>query len=138
MIDPAVQYRLQPGLYRLEGVRCSDCGHAAICQRTACSECGSRALVAAQFRGHGRLLAWTNIARPPLEHGRLGAYPMGLVELDEGPRVLAKLADVSAHPPNIGVVVEVVLRRLFEPGPDEMLCYGYKFRVVPPVNRRAD
>lgn len=133
MIDPAVQSRLQPTLYRLEGVRCFRCHHADVSRRSTCARCGNAAVATVRFSGKGRLLAVTLMARPPSEHDRLGAFHLALVELDDGPRLLAKLTDVTSRPAAIGDAVEVVIRRLFEPGPEELICYGYKVRGTTPV-----
>lgn len=129
MIDPPAYRRLQPTLYRLEGIRCEGCGTMAIGAKLACADCGQRSLTKVHFAGRGHILAWTMPVKTPRAHGRQGPYPLALIELEEGPRVLAKLADTLSRPPIIGATVEVVFRRLFEPAAEELICYGYKFRA---------
>jgi len=51
-----------------------------------------------------------------------------MVQLEEGVRVTAQLTDVEPHEVEIGLPVEMVVRRLREYGPNGYLVYGYKFR----------
>jgi len=59
-----------------------------------------------------------------------------MVQLEEGVRVTAQLTDVEPHEVEIGLRVEMVVRRLREYGPNGYLVYGYKFR--PRIASRAD
>ena len=53
---------------------------------------------------------------------------MALVKLEEGPLVTAQLTDVDNDIVEIGMLVEMVTRKLREDGNRGMLVYGYKFR----------
>jgi len=82
-----------------------------------------------RLSGVGTLQAWTYItaAGAPPEFAaqvrRDGGYHVGLVALQEGPRVAGQLVDVSD--PEIGQPVRAVVRRLYEE--EGVVRYGFKF-----------
>jgi uncharacterized OB-fold protein len=51
------------------------------------------------------------------------------VQLDEGPLVTAQLTDLD-RPPEIGMPVEMVIRKLRTDGAKGIIIYGPKFRPV--------
>jgi uncharacterized OB-fold protein len=55
---------------------------------------------------------------------------MGIVELDEGPRVTAQLVDLDKDEVEIGMPVEVRFRKLGEASESGVVHYGYKFGPV--------
>lgn len=130
MITPPAYRRLMPTLYRLEGIQCEHCGGRAVARRATCPYCLSRSVSVRLMSGTGHIVAVTLVVKPPANHGRLGAYHLAIVALNDGPRVVARLADVGSRPPDVGAMVEVVFRRLYEPEAGDLICYGYKFRAV--------
>jgi len=70
--------------------RCEACGHFAGPATSVCPACHGRALAWAIASGRGSLVSWVVI------HGREGATTAGIVELDEGPWLDARLVDVEA------------------------------------------
>lgn len=130
MLDPAAFRRLQSTLYRLQGIRCVECGWRSLGKRPVCGDCSGVNLKLVEFDGRGRIMAFTNLLKPPVDHLREGPYFVAIITLDDGPRVIAKLSDVRSRPPYVGAAVEAVFRRLYEPGKQDMICYGYKFRVI--------
>jgi hypothetical protein len=71
----------------------------------------------------------------PRGFANLGPYTVGMVQLDEGPLVMAQLTDVEDVALTIGMQMEMVTRKLRESSEHGYIVYGYKFR---PVLRRAD
>lgn len=70
--------------------RCAGCGAPQTLARYACSRCGSTELAWLDSAGHGRVYATTEVTRAPSEEFRaLVPYTLVLVDLDEGPRVMA-------------------------------------------------
>jgi uncharacterized OB-fold protein len=55
-------------------------------------------------------------------------YIVALINLEEGPRITAQLADVSPNEVKIGMPVEMVIRKISEEGERGVIQYGYKFR----------
>jgi uncharacterized protein len=79
---------LAAGVLRYQ--RCGGCGAALTGQRFACTACGSQLLVWADAAGTGTVYAVSTVHRAPTEAWRaLAPYTLALVDLDEGPRVMA-------------------------------------------------
>ena len=55
---------------------------------------------------------------------------LALVQLDEGPMLVAQLTDLGDTPVEIGLPVEMVTRKLRTDGKDGVILYGYKFRPL--------
>jgi uncharacterized OB-fold protein len=76
------------GLLRYQ--RCADCGAPQTLARYACRRCGSASLAWLDSAGNGKVYATTVVTRAPSEEFRaLAPYTLVLVDLDEGPRVMA-------------------------------------------------
>lgn len=70
--------------------RCDSCGAALTGQRFGCPHCGGASLRWCDAAGSGTVLAISTVHRAPTEAWRAEVpYTLVLVELDEGPRVMA-------------------------------------------------
>ena len=79
---------LAAGVLRYQ--RCGACGQALTGQRIGCTECGSTELQWCDAGGSGTVYAASTVHRAPTEAWRaLAPYTLVLVDLDEGPRVMA-------------------------------------------------
>jgi uncharacterized protein len=79
---------LAAGLLRYQ--RCTACAAALTGQRFACTGCGGVQLVWCDAAGTGTVWAVSTVHRAPTEAWRaLAPYTLVLVDLDEGPRVMA-------------------------------------------------
>ncbi len=115
--------------YALVGGKCEN-GHLMFPKREVCPVCGSRNVEEYQFSGRGKVVSWTIVRNPPsgLEYYR--PYPLALVQLEEGPVVLAQLTDVDPEEIDFGMEVEMVTRKVREFDEDGIILYSYKFRPV--------
>jgi hypothetical protein len=83
------------------------------------------------FSGRGEVYSFTTIYEAPTGFDETAPYTVALVRLEESPLVTAQLTDLGNDPPEIGMPVEMVTRRLRSDGDERgMLIYGYKFRPV--------
>jgi uncharacterized OB-fold protein len=57
-------------------------------------------------------------------------YIVGLVELDDGLRILSQIVDLSPDEIYKKLKVEAVFRRVTEDGKTGIIQYGYKFRPI--------
>ncbi len=121
-------HRLRSSYYRLEGQRCRSCGTIQFPARASCRSCRSRQLEAHQLSGRGTVYCYAQVGQAPL--GFTGPYMVAMVQLEEGIRITAQLADVDPEEVTIGMPVEMVVRRIREYGANGYLVYGYKFRPV--------
>jgi uncharacterized OB-fold protein len=125
--------RTIPQRYALIGDRCRSCGAVNLPRGVCCTKCG-KGLESdpVKLSGRGKIYSFTTISRggsPPefsTQQTFVGAYPVAVIELDEGPKIVGQMADCRAEELKIGLEVESVFRRLYE---DEgMIRYGVKFR----------
>ncbi|AHL23331.1 Zn-ribbon domain-containing OB-fold protein [Thermococcus nautili] len=115
--------------YRLIGGKCEN-GHVFFPYRQVCPVCGSKNVEEYEFSGKGKVLTWTIVRNPPSGFEYYKPYPLALVQLEEGPVVLAQLTDVDPEEIHEGMEVEVVTRKVREFEEDGIILYGYKFRPV--------
>lgn len=122
-----------PQRYALIGARCKSCGKIAFPPREKC-ECSSSEFEKAKLSGRGTIYTYTIISRgsaPPefSEQQRLmGDFAVAIVELEEGPKIIAQLTDCKPTQVEIGMRVEAVFRRIYE---DEgIIRYGFKFKPI--------
>lgn len=103
---------------KLMGSRCKTCGSKFAPPRPICVDCHSTDMEWIQMKGTGKLAAFTSIAVGPgfMEaegFGRDNPYVVGVVELDEGTRVDARIEGVDAkHPENIHVGMPLKVKYL--------------------------
>ena len=94
--------------------KCVDCGHLRL-PGPICPQCLSMTAEWTRLSGRGRLYTWTTI------HQRYHAgfagetpYNVAMVELDEGPRLIASIVDCGNDDLAIGMSVEVVFDAVTE------------------------
>ncbi|MBN1563327.1 MAG: Zn-ribbon domain-containing OB-fold protein [Anaerolineae bacterium] len=79
--------------------------------------------------GKGTVYSFTTVMAPASEFEAFAPYALALVQLDEGPMVTAQLTDL-AGPPEIGMRVEMVVRKVRTDGSKGIIVYGQKFRPL--------
>lgn len=77
----------------------------------------------------GKVLTWTIQQNGPAEYSDLSPYAIAIVELDDGARITAMIADVELSTVKTGMRVRIEFRKIRQEGHEGLLCYGYK--VVP-------
>ncbi|AEC52204.1 acaC protein [Pyrococcus sp. NA2] len=113
--------------YRLIGGKCEN-GHVFFPKRPVCPVCGSRNIEDFEFSGKGKVITWTIVRNPPSGFEYYKPYPIALIQLEEGPIILAQLTDVEPEDIKEGMEVEMVTRKIREFDEDGIILYGYKFR----------
>lgn len=114
--------------YRLVGNRCSTCNKIFFPPRFVCPYCGSVKLEESKLPERGKLLEYTVIYSAPKGYEAVIPYVVGLVELENGVRIVAPITDVDVNDVKEGMEVELTIRRLPEQLEGGMICYTYKFR----------
>ena len=115
--------------YMLIGGKCEN-GHLMFPKRDVCPVCSSRNVEEYRFSGRGKVLSWTIVRNPPSGLEYYKPYPLALVQLEEGPVVLAQLTDVDPEDIDFDMEVEMVTRKVREFDEDGIILYAYKFRPV--------
>jgi len=127
-MDISQHWRLSAQRYQLTGERCPHCGAAIFPPRDVCPECTSPAQELYTFIGTGTVFSFTTVVDAPEGFEEQAPYVLALIQLDEGPMITAQLTDLDG-PPEIGMKVEMVTRKLRTDGEDGIIVYGYKFRL---------
>ena len=100
---------------KLVGVKCKACGHLSPEPRPMCPECNRFDMEWHQFSGKAKLETFTCISIVPVAmaakgYGRDKPYCCGIVTLEEGPRISARITGVDgSNPQSIKTGMDVVL-----------------------------
>ena len=89
---------------KLMGTRCKGCGALYLPPRPICIKCYSRDMEWVEMKGKGKLYAFTAICVAPTMMikegcGRDNPYCTGVVELEEGVKISARILGVDARNP---------------------------------------
>ena len=89
---------------RLMGVRCRSCGQLSAVPRPICAACHDQDMEWYEFSGKAKLSTFTCISIVPVSMGRKGygrdnPYCTGVVTLEEGPRISARIIGVDGNRP---------------------------------------
>lgn len=93
--------------------RCSSCGTWRHPPRVLCASCGSEAWSWEPSSGQGRLFSWT-VTHQPLhpEFASVVPYPIVVVELSEGPRIVCSVRDLADDELALDLPVEIGVTKL--------------------------
>ncbi|MQA13845.1 MAG: hypothetical protein GEV09_06605 [Pseudonocardiaceae bacterium] len=97
--DPRPLVRVRDGAARVAGCRCRACGEPVAFVWPRCPVCRAET-AAASFGPHGTVWSAT-VVRVPVP-GRTAPYGLAYVDLDDGPRVLARVKGDADAPLPIG------------------------------------
>ena len=87
---------------------CQSCGKAMFYPRPLCPVCGSDKLEWREASGRGVVHACTIVYRAPDQAFRAHApYALALIDLEEGPRMMANVTDCAPDAVHIGMPVTV-------------------------------
>ena len=131
-VSVPMYWRTIPQRYRLVGLKCKSCGKVNFPPKGVCKYCNaSSEFTELRLSGKGKVHTFTLIGAggaPPefAEQEKAGGvYPVIIVELDEGPKVIGQMADVNPKDVAIGMPVRAELRRIYEE--EGVIRYGFKF-----------
>lgn len=99
-----ISFKAYLGDEKLMSTRCKKCGAISTPQRSLCVECYSTDMEWIELKGTGKLAAFSSInigVKFMAEQGfdRNNPYCVGVIELDEGTRVNARIVGVDAKNP---------------------------------------
>jgi len=134
-VSVPMYWRTIPERYRLVGRKCKACGALSFPPKGICPHClKSSEFEDARLSGRGRVHTYAIVGAggaPPefaAQERATGSYPIAIVELEEGPRVIGQLADVDPSGIRIGMAVQAEIRRIYEE--EGVVRYGFKFVPV--------
>src|SRR5579883_2611654 len=107
----------QEGIHegKIEGYRCSKCGHKQIDIIDFCPVCHSPDLSVSEFASEGRVLTYTIQFVAPEQFMNEVPYAWAVIDLDEGPRITGWIPFVST-PNDLQIGQRVRFRKSYQPG----------------------
>ncbi len=123
-------WREQSERYNLIGSHCNNCDLNVFPRRSLCPECRHESkgkMEEIHYEGTGELITWTRVHEGLAGRELETPYIMGIVELDEGPRVTAQVVDLDPDDVDVGMALEARFRKLGEASESGVVHYGYKF-----------
>lgn len=127
--SPIIRWRNYSERYRLEGNKCSECTKIYFPKKELCI-CGSRTFEPFVLKGVGTLLSFTEIKASPEIFSPMAPYCVGIIELEDGPRVIAQITDSRLDDLSIGMKLQSVFRKVYAVGKEGIIHYGIKFIPV--------
>ena len=82
------------------------------------------------FGKKGTIYSFTTIYQAAEAFEQNVPYMVAIVELEKGVKVTAQLTDIKGVDIEIGMPVEMVIRKIYEEGDKGPIHYGYKFRPL--------
>ena len=119
-------WREIPQRYRMEALKCQECGRICFPPRLICPKCHSREFESIRLSDEGTIYTYTVIRVPPSQFKDEAPYAVAVVELEDGARITAQVADCAFEELEIGKRVRIEFRKIQEDGEAGILCYGYK------------
>ncbi|MBM5804768.1 MAG: Zn-ribbon domain-containing OB-fold protein [Candidatus Verstraetearchaeota archaeon] len=121
-------WREIPERSRLEASKCATCGNVIYPNRARCAKCGSDSIEPYRLPERGKLLTFTVVRNPPRGFEKMAPFVLGIIELEDGSRLMTQITDVMPGEVTIGMPLEAVLRKVSEDGDSGIIEYAIKFR----------
>jgi uncharacterized OB-fold protein len=103
--------------------RCADCQQLQFYPRSGCRHCGGTHLSWEQMSGSGHIYSYTVIHRPPFKAFAADVpYVYAVIELDEGPRVIATI-ETDDHD---SLAVDAPAEAIFDDGDDGITLLRFR------------
>ncbi|MEM3411658.1 MAG: Zn-ribbon domain-containing OB-fold protein [archaeon] len=126
----ALTWRRIPERYTLKGNYCKTCGNVFFPPKKICPRCRRKGVLEEKtFSGKGKIYSYTVVRSPPAGFELEAPYVLGIIELEEGPKITSQIVDSPLEKITIGAPVSVVFRKIQEDGKEGVIHYGYKFKV---------
>ena len=115
-----------------EDFKCSACKNIYFPPRLVCPECGHREFNKVRLSRNCKLLTYTIIHVAPSQFTDQVPYAMGIVELEDGVRLLTQIADCALEDLKTAMDLRIEFRRITSDGEAGIIHYGYKCVPVKP------
>jgi uncharacterized OB-fold protein len=127
--SPILRWRRYDEQYCLIGNRCSSCSAIYYPKKKLC-KCSAKDFEDFQLSGNGTLLSYTEIRSAPEEYKNQVPYCLGIIQLEECPRIIAQITDCTVNELKIGAKVKAVFRRFYKINEEGIIHYGIKFCLL--------
>ncbi len=93
---------------KLLGTKCKNCGEAYFPPRADCTKCMSGDMDWREYSGKGKLVTFTTIHAAPTGFEDMAPYTIGVIDLQEGGRLLAWVDKIPQEELKIGMELRAV------------------------------
>ncbi|HUB92339.1 MAG TPA: Zn-ribbon domain-containing OB-fold protein [Candidatus Saccharimonadales bacterium] len=116
--------------YNLVASECEKCKTLYFPPRIICRTCGRETrMKPRKLSGRGKVHSYTTIRVPSEAFKELAPYTVGVIELEEGPKVEGHVLE-RGKKIEIGTKVSTVFRKMYVDGEEGLIHYHFKFEVV--------
>lgn len=92
---------------RLMAARCEECGVMLLPPRPMCTKCFSSHMEWVELKNNGKLLTYTVIHISPKQFESIAPYAVGIVRLEDGPKLPGIIRDVQLEGISVGMSLKV-------------------------------
>ena len=92
---------------KLMAAKCKKCGTILLPPRPMCTKCFSSDLEWVELKNKGKLLTYTVIHVSPKQFESLIPYAVGIVKLEDGPKLPGMIQDVEPEKISVGMDLKV-------------------------------
>ncbi len=92
---------------KLMAAKCKKCGTMLLPPRPMCTKCFSSDLEWVELKNKGKLLTYTVIHVSPKQFESLIPYAVGIVKLEDGPKLPGMIQGVEPEKISVGISLEV-------------------------------
>jgi hypothetical protein len=92
---------------KLMAAKCGECGAILLPPRPMCTKCFSKDFDWVKLKGKGKLLTYTVIHVSPVQFQSMAPYAVGVVELEDGPRLPGMIRGVELEKIRVGMTLTV-------------------------------
>ena len=139
MYSVAAHWRRYKERYRLLGTHCETCGNTYFPLRSVCPKCRRDGkTIPLTLSGNGVVYTFSTIHVPSEGFEAYTPYVIGLIQLNEGPKVTSQIVDCKPEEVYIGMPVKNCFRKIRTLGKEGIICYGFKFKPTDDaLNKKA-
>ncbi len=124
-------WREIPNRYNLIGTKCNHCNKVFFPPRAICPNCRRVGnLEPCKLEGKGKVLSFTVVHVAPQDFKDQVPYVLAIIELKEGPKLMAQVTDCDPDEVEIGAEVEITFRRIKEDSEEGIIHYGPKAKLL--------
>ncbi len=131
-VSVPMYWRTIPQRYKLVGLKCKKCGSVNFPPKGVCKYCNASSdFEEVKLSGRGKVHTFVLISAggaPPEfadQEKAGGQYPVAIVQLEEGPKVIGQIADADPKEVKMDMPVTTELRKIYTE--EGVIRYGFKF-----------
>lgn len=78
----------------------------------------------------GTIISWTIVRVPTADFTDQAPFPVALIDLKDGRRIISQVVDCEIGEIAVGKKVRTLLRRVMKPSEEGIIPYGIKVKII--------